>query len=127
LRGDADAAQDDLGIVVGNSNVAPTPQDYNLDAPISHGSGANQLVYELVSFIAPWTAGISSFFRILRTLSNESGGDVEIGEMGLVLAANDPLFGMRLYLVARDVWDDTFWIANGDSKIFSYTFMIVTN
>ena len=81
----AGVAGDTYGIQVGTSNSAVTISQYSLVAKISNGSSSGQLSYGLVSVGATATVGTTRQFTIARTFTNNSGADITVNEVDLVL------------------------------------------
>lgn len=75
------------GIIVGTGTTAVTIDDYNVETPIAHGNGAGQLAYGAVNFDTGLTADGSNsyYFYCSRTFANNSGGNITIGNVGLVV------------------------------------------
>lgn len=72
-----------VGIVVGSSNVAVAPSQNSLNTRIVHGAGAGQLLYGGTAIFAPVFADPDGSLEIKRYLTNDSGGDVTIQEVGI--------------------------------------------
>ena len=110
---------DDYGIVVGSGVGAEAVTDYKLDTLITHGVGLGQLKYgsqvavELVN-----NAGVMRI-ELSRMVSNGSGGDVDINEVGLYLAQDAT---PHYFCGIRDVLGAPLTVADGASKIIQYVF-----
>ena len=92
-----------IGIVVGSGNIAATPADNFLVTKILHGVAAGELLYggcEIygLSFINP-----NGEFKIRRYLTNKSGGNVTIEEVGIYSPAQDGAAAVYVFCIARDV------------------------
>jgi hypothetical protein len=102
----ADDDVDSYGIIVGGGTKVVSPTDYNLASKIAHGSGAGQLDYGPHTITSSYSA-TSSYAEISRTLTNISGNDVTVREVGLA-ARNfwKDTAGIRYdvkYIIARDI------------------------
>lgn len=97
---------DTWGIQVGSNATAVALTDYKLNTPITHGTGGGQLKYSGQSIVAQLSSGSNRFFRVQRYFTNDSGGDVTIREVGIVVqpATNAPL--NVFVLIARDLTGD---------------------
>ena len=92
------AGNDDFGIIVGSGNTPVTLDDYNLEAKIPHGTGTGQIQYNYTTMEEPVISDNNISFRIIRTFTNVSGGDIIVREIGLVA-----LKYSKYFLIARDV------------------------
>jgi len=73
-----------FGIVVGTSTTPVSITDYRLGALISHGTGAGQLLYGSVAVTSIEVIGSMARFYVTRLLTNNSGADITVNEVGLV-------------------------------------------
>lgn len=71
------------GIIVGRGVAAPTINDYALQTPCTEGNGANQFEHSVVAFGAPASDGTVAQFTITRNFANDSGGAINVTEVGL--------------------------------------------
>ena len=110
---------DSYGIIVGTGTTPVSLEDYNLASKISHGTGSGQLSYGACS---PY--GISSDTQadvgLQRSFDNNSGADITINEIGMVLKVYD---GTNTYytLIMRDVISAT-TVPNGGRVTIKYWF-----
>ena len=78
------------GIIVGTGTNAASPEDYVLQTPIAHGTGAGQLKYIITPpplFI--WTVGTrTQTIRWWRYFDNFSGSDITINEVAIYALVN---------------------------------------
>lgn len=110
------------GIVVGSGNTAPVPADYKLGTQIATGSGAGQLNYQnQVGLAGPTIVGQTTSFILQRLFTNNSGGNVNVNEIGLQF-----LLSGQSYLIYRDVLGSTDVIPDGSTYRVSITFQITT-
>lgn len=117
LDADGGAGNASLGSVVGSGNTAVTLGDYKLDTQIAHGVGAGQLQYGATSFDAkPAQLAKQVFYRLYRTFTNGSGGDVSVFEFGIYMD-----IGTNFYACAcRDVLINPVVVANGSALTLAY-------
>ena len=118
----ASEGEDEYGILVGSSDAAFDPTQYDLDSPITHGTGAGQLEYGAMSVV---DAG-DEYKTWQRAFDNSSGADVVVKEIGIAVKANRYEGGSVVayyILLARDVITST-TVPNGGRLIVKYTFRI---
>lgn len=83
--GGAAAGVYDIGIVAGTGTTAVTVTDYKLETTIVHGTGSGQLSYAAELLDTAWTtSGSTSYFTRSRVLTNSSGADITINEVGYI-------------------------------------------
>ena len=98
LRCTAPAAVDTYGIVVGLDNTAVDIADYALISKCANGAGANEFNYGgPVSFNVSSDATSNSVI-VTRTFANNSGNDIVVKEIGLIVYNNSGYF-----LILRDI------------------------
>lgn len=111
-----------VGIVAGTSNAALDRDSFNMGAKIIHGNGAGQLFYN-TQIYDPLTAITGGYrLRLFRQLDNNSGGNITIQEVGLVVDHNWPgtLNNFTQFLVLRDLVPGGHTVPNGGSVILRY-------
>jgi hypothetical protein len=101
-----------LGVVVGTDDTAPTPTDYKLVTQIAHGTGAGQLQYGGNSVVVNTTA-TKSQMSITRTFTNGSGASITVKEVGLYLL-NYNGTGESYFCVIRSL--NNFTVPDGESR-----------
>ena len=114
------------------SGSQPNPYSATrLAAPISNGSGSGQLIYNAVNSPASVVvSGSSAYFVISQSYTNQSGGTVNITEVGIVLsltlvqAMANPYTNCGNILVWYDVLSSPISVPNGGSIAIYYTFTI---
>lgn len=104
------------GIQAGTGSTAVAVTDTKLQTLIAHGVGAGQLSYGNTTIIPPTTVGNDRYFEIARVLTNSSGSDITVNEIGLVE------FRSFNFLFERTV--TTFTITNGGNKTITYRLKI---
>lgn len=120
---------DDCGIVLGSGTTPPTPDDFKLENQIPHGDETGKLHYMNNDCSEVQVSGNEITFEITRDFINNSGGDITIGEMGLILDI-DYKKGGTYYtahvLMIRDVFDTPVTVLAGGSLSAKYTIKVVT-
>ena len=127
------AGEDDIGIVIGTSNTAPTESSYALGSQIANGTGTGQMVYGAgVSTdntsttpkylfrprIKPTTG--TATISYVRTFENTSGAAITVKEAGLVAKVDSASASAQgigtggSYLLARWLTQDIY-VADGNT------------
>jgi hypothetical protein len=104
------------GIIVGTSDIAVTVDDYNLKAKIAHGNAAGQLYHYGTIMLDPTVAGLTVTQKFMRTFLNNSGAEITVKEIGLVVRIPTDIF---LVLIIRDVITPV-PVPNGGSLTINY-------
>jgi len=109
------------GILVGTGTNAVTISDYVLQTPIAHGNGAGQLYYNAVAFddADVTVSGSDCYYDCKRFIENNSGGDINIKEIGVVCTGSASSYK---FLIDRTLYNKT--ITNGTGARFIYRFEI---
>jgi len=115
------AGNTNMGIVVGSGTAAPTPNDYKLATLITHGTAAGQLSYGACAVGSPTASGSDVLMTLTRALTNGSGADVTVTEIG-VHAEGNISSTVYYFLVLRDVLPSPVTVANGQTLTVQYTF-----
>jgi hypothetical protein len=110
------------GIVVGTSTSPVSIMDFRIGSLIEHGIGAGQLLYGSVGFTPIEIIGNMIRFQINRLLTNNSGNDITVNEVGLVGIKGTSL-GPRNVLLDRTL--ATFIVPNGSSRNVIYELRVV--
>lgn len=105
------------GIRLGTGTNAVALADYALQTAIAEGTGSGQLTHSAVSFNAPITSGTTRQFTVMRTFTNNSGGTINVKEIGLYATANSYYF-----MIERTL--NTFSILNTASATVTYTISV---
>lgn len=98
---------DNNGLVVGTSNTTPTGLDtWDLEAKVSHGTGAGQLFYyqSTISSFEENTTTNSCRWYLNRVVQNRSGGTITVNEIGLF--CNITLGTNAVFMVDRKFPDE---------------------
>ena len=101
LRCTAGAANDSYGIVVGLDNTAVDITDYTLASKCANGAGANEFNYGGPVGFNISSDATSNSVVVTRTFANNSGNDIVVKEVGLIVYNNAGYF-----LVLRDIIAD---------------------
>ncbi len=120
---DASAAAGDVthGIIVGTGDTAPTINDYALQTPIAHGSGAAELEYSAVTIAAPASGTNVSQFTITRDFSNAAaGGAITVNEIGLYVKGYDIEDNTYYFMIIRDKIDGGIAVPDGQTLTVNY-------
>lgn len=108
------------GILIGRGSDAESPESYNLAIPITHGAGANQMMYGATARSKGWNAGSKYYWaKYTRVMTNGSGGSITVTESGLVYhhyVASVYILTMRDF----DAWGAGQAVANGESMQVDY-------
>jgi hypothetical protein len=75
---------DTFGILVGSGVAAESFEDYALQAKIANGIGAGQLSYVDTAIYTVSDDGLTKICRWVRYFNNNSGGGIDVNEVGLV-------------------------------------------
>lgn len=107
------------GIVVGTGTTAVALTDYVLQTPIAHGTSSGQLSYGTQNVPTfPTISGSSCYFETNRSISNGSGSNITVNEVGLYVQFSSS------YNVMIDHTLNTFTINNGTSATYTYRITI---
>jgi hypothetical protein len=117
-------------ILVGSGSQINTYNAYNLKAPITNGSGTGQLIYSTLNIPTGITInGNQAYFIISQSYNNQSGGTVNIKEVGIVIyfyangVGGSVSYSGQL-LVWYDVLSSPISVANGQQVVIYYTFSV---
>jgi hypothetical protein len=117
-------------IQVGNGSQSNPSSATKLAAPIANGSGSEQLIYGAISIPSNViVSGSSAYFYIAQTYNNQSGGTINITEVGIVINLNlaNPhscSTNIGQLLVWYDVLSSSISVPNGGSVTIYYTFTV---
>jgi len=117
---DAGTGNDTYGIVVGTGTTSPTVDDVNLVSKIANGTATGQLSYGSTTVEYVTTTATQSQFRIIRTFTNNSGANITVNEIGIIVRWTD-IGGTRYGLIIRDVITST-TIPAGSTLTVRYIF-----
>jgi hypothetical protein len=109
------SANANFGILIGTSDAAESFDQYNLQAPIAHGTGAGQMSYAAgTAPVTTYDSGTKKWTSSTRRLfSNSSGSDIVVKEVGFAfnLCWANGVNGNCL--MSRDVLASPITVGNG--------------
>jgi len=114
LGATAGSGADAGGIMVGNGSKAFDVEDYCLESKIPHGNEAGKLAYGEVTVESLVDDGQKLYFRVIRTFTNNSGGDITVSEVGLAT------IHVAHPLIARDLLETPVTVPNGGTLTVRY-------
>jgi len=109
------------GIVVGSDSTGETNTDPALNTQIADGTGAGEIEYDGHAYETTAVVGANVDFELRRTFTNNSGGNVDVKELGLYCRSEDTGNNMRYFCLAREVIS-TDTIADGETYEVVLTF-----
>jgi hypothetical protein len=111
-----------FGIVVGTGDTAFDVDQYALDSIVAHGNGANQLAYTSMSApVQSYNSGTKTWKNtISRILNNNSGGSINIKEVGLYWIGYCFYSSNVTEMLERSVLSPTVPVDNGAQLTVSY-------
>ena len=113
----APSGNDSYGIVVGSGSTAVDLGDFDLASKIPHGTGSGQLSYGDTSKYEE-ISGTTVSEGVQRSFDNNSGADITINEIGLVVKIYDGS-SEHYVLIMRDVISAT-TVPNGGRVTVKY-------
>jgi len=116
----APSGEDSFGIVVGSSDTPVTMRQYNVLGKIPHGSGSGQLMYGATS-ITTLTKESTWYFNITRTFTNQSGADIVVREVALIVRLPYASSYTTFFMLARDVIPNGITVPNNGTLTVQYT------
>jgi len=112
------ATDDTYGIQTGTNDTAVLITNNKMGTKITHGDTSTKLNYGACSVGSPATVGTSRQFTIARTFTNNSGANIDVKEIGLILKVYD--FSVARYIMIEHSLL-SFTIINGTSGTVTYT------
>jgi hypothetical protein len=115
------SGDDTYGILVGSGITAESFEGYALITKIANGTGAGQLSYVAgVAHTLSYVGGTKTLTATLvRYFNNNSGGNVDVNEIAIVL------HGSFLYVITRDLLVSTVTIPDTGQLKVTYTINLV--
>lgn len=107
------------GVQVGTNTNAPTISDYAIGTLIPNGSASGDLNYGATSIGGVVIVGSTAQFTIARTFTNNSGADITVQEIALVIWLG--VYSVW-YLIEHSL--NSFTIPNGQSGTVTYTLSV---
>ncbi len=108
------------GIVVGTGTNPVTVADYVLQAQIVHGSGAGQLQYSSMAWLAPVTDGTSRVFTQTRSFYNATANPITINEVGIYAYQRITSGASDIFMIDRTLSTTT--VNPAATKVLTYSF-----
>ncbi len=124
LLANAPISNVDYGLRVGKGTTAVAITDYALETPCGEGTGTDEFNHQLVEFTEPSVAGSTCSFEIVRTMINNSGAAISVGEIGCYIIAWEDGGGSESFLGFRDVLPSAVDIPDGGSITVTYTIAV---
>jgi len=118
------SGDDTTNIQVGSGTAKTTISDTSLGSVILNGTSSGQLEYGSASVFTPTinTSTNQATMQISRSFTNNSGANVTVSEVGLVL--NTP--NVTPFLVLHDLLPSTITVGNGQVLTVTYQFVVST-
>ena len=119
-----------VGIMIGSGSNSNSYSAYNLNAPISNGTGTGQLLYSSPNIPTNITInGSQAYFLISQSYYNESSGTVNITELGIIVNISYGGGGQSSPTSAQILtWYDTLSspisVGSGQQVVIYYTFSV---
>jgi len=119
-----------VNILVGSGSNSSPYSAYNLNAPISNGSGVGQLLYSSISTPTSITInGSQAYFIISQSYANQSGATITISEVGIITFLNftnipNSSITPGSSLIWYDVLSSPISVGSGQSIVIYYTFSV---
>ncbi len=112
----------DWGIVFGTGDAAFSSDGVALNTKIAHGNSATQLYYNSMGACVPSYLSESKTWKgtISRFANNNSGGNIEVKEIGLYTMSRSFTTGGGPWMLERSVLDPTVAVANGAQLTVTY-------
>jgi hypothetical protein len=109
-----------VGIVVGASDAAVNINQYDLVSKILHGAGAGQLFYGANTVDSLSETSSTFTFRVVRSMTNQSGGSVTVREIGLFIKLSTSPGDIYVSMLARDVLSSPITVPAGSTLTVRY-------
>jgi hypothetical protein len=114
-----------MGIIVGTNNTAVTPTDSKLNTRCNQGQGAGQLEYGGTEVLPPTFADPNGTLVIRRYITNVSGGDIAIAEVGIYASCNvTDANAHSEFCIARDIVGPAVTVHTTEILVVTYTMQI---
>lgn len=110
------------GIVVGKGAAAVAITDYALGSLCEEGTGVDQFEHQVVVFTPPAVVGPTCSFTQERTLINNSGAAIIIGEIGIHIQSEGAAYYWHLGI--RDVLPGPVTVPSGGAITVTYTIAV---
>jgi hypothetical protein len=108
------------GLVAGTGTTATTFNDNDMETLIAHGTSAGQLEYGATSVDAPTQLDDVGTMTITRDISNNSGDNIVITELGFFANVASNKFSMLIH----DILVTPVTITDGSTKTMQYALSV---
>ncbi|MBA7701989.1 hypothetical protein ES703_110740 [subsurface metagenome] len=116
----ADAGNSNYGIRVGTGTTAVAIDDYALETPIAHGTGAGQMSHLVCTVATSVVAAPSCSFLVSRSIVNNSPGVITVREAAIYMRMDDSYYGCAV----RDVLTVPQAVPNGGAITIDWTIQV---
>ena len=118
------SGDDTTGIQVGSGTAKTTISDTSLGSVILNGTSSGQLEYGSTSVFTPTinTSTNQATMQVSRSFTNNSGANVTVSEVGLVLTTPNG----TPFLVLHDLLPSPITVGNGQVLTVTYQFVVST-
>ena len=119
-----------VNIMVGSGSQSDPYSAYNLNAPISNGSGTGQLSYSAPNKPTSITInGSQAYFIISQSLTNQTGATITISEVGIVIYLGigntvSSQTAVGNVLTWYDTLSSPISVGSGQNVVIYYTFTV---
>jgi hypothetical protein len=122
----ANAASGDssYGVVIGTGTTANSTTTVALASLIANGTGAGQMQYGASTVGSTSISGSTIYLPLSRTMTNNSGGTITVGEAGIYVRQGSPGY---TFCFVRDVLATAQPVANGNSITINYQLQITVS
>jgi len=115
------------GVQVGSGTSAPSASSPYLESLIVSGTGSGQLSYGTNDVTSPSLSSNPGTIQDTKTFTNNSGGTVTVGEIGLAIQANNGITDTHMAaLIIHDVLSSAVSVSNGGTLTITYTMEVNT-
>jgi len=115
------------GVQVGSGTSAPSASSPYLESLIVSGTGSGQLSYGTNDVTSPSLSSNPGTIQDTKTFTNNSGGTVTVGEIGLAIQANNGITDTHMAaLIIHDVLSSAVSVPNGGTLTITYTMEVNT-
>jgi len=115
------------GIQVGSGTSSPSASSPYLESLILNGTSPGQLSYAYNGVTSPSVSSNPSTMQITQTLTNNSGGSVTVGEIGLATGlVNSSGSAFYAALIIHDVLSSAISLPYGGTITVTYTLQVNT-
>ena len=113
-------------ILIGTGTSPPTANDYNLEQPISNGTGSGEMEYGSISYIQPTIINTNTTtFQISQTYQNNSGATITVSEVGMEINLFN-VSSSTYVLISHDLLSSPVAVPNGGVLAVRYTISVTT-